>query len=126
MRSTRRFSKATLAAIHDAKILGIRAGIAPHRFLGIWAVVVDGRVFVRSWNDKPDGWHRVFLQESRGAIQIPGREIRVRARRPTGERLLKAVDLAYGEKYNTRGSRKYVIGLARPRRRLTTTELVPR
>jgi hypothetical protein len=126
MNATRRFSKPVLAAIHDSKILGLRAGVLPHRFIGVWAVVVNERVFVRSWNDKSRGWHRAFLEEPRGAIQIAGREIRVRARRRTGERLLEAIDAAYREKYNTPGARKYVIGLARSRRRSTTTELLPR
>jgi hypothetical protein len=123
---SRRFSKPVLAAIHDSRILGIRAGTEPHRFIGIWAIVLDGRVFVRPWNDKPHGWYRAFQEEPRGRIQIPsGREIRVRARQVRGERLYDAVDLAYAEKYNTPASRKYVVGFATARRRKTTTELIP-
>jgi hypothetical protein len=122
----RQFSKTTIAAVDQSKILGIRAGVDDHRFIGIWAVVVNGRVFVRSWNDKPRGWHRAFLDEPRGTMQVGDREIPIRVRTPRGERLLKAIDAAYGEKYNTPGSRKWVRGFARGRRRLTTTELVPR
>lgn len=122
-----RFSKPVLAIINQSKILGIRAGLDAHRFLGIWVVVVDGRVFVRSWNDKPHGWFRAFFAEPRGVMQIAtGREIRVKARRTRGERLLDAIDQAYREKYNTRASLKYVRGLTQPRRRATTMELVPR
>ena len=126
MTSTRRFSRPVLSAIRDTKILGIRAGIEARRFIGIWAIVVDGRVFVRSWNDKMQGWHRVFVEESRGAIQIADREIRVRARKTRGKHLMDAIDRAYAEKYNTPGSRRYVRGLASSRRKRTTTELVPR
>jgi hypothetical protein len=126
MSRTRRFSGPVLAAIRDSRILGVRAGIQPHRFIGVWVVVVDGRVFVRSWNDKRRGWRRAFLEEPRGAIQIPpGREITVRARTTRGERLMDAIDAAYGEKYKTPASRKWVRGFARARRRMTTTELVP-
>jgi len=57
---------------------------------------------------------------------IRGREIAVRAKSTRGERLLKAIDLAYGAKYPTPGSQKWVRGFARGRRRTTTTELVPR
>ena len=60
------------------------------------------------------------------AIDLPAREIRVRARGVRGERLLKAIDLAYGEKYDTKASLKWVRGFARGRRRLTTIELHPR
>ncbi|HVE78918.1 MAG TPA: DUF2255 family protein [Gemmatimonadaceae bacterium] len=126
MRATRRFRPATLAAIRDGKILGIRAGTAPHRFIGIWAVVVDGRVFVRSWSLKPRSWYRTFLDEPRGAITVDGREIPVRAVRTRSERLKDAVSRAYLEKYHTPGSVKYAKDLGRAKSRATTTELVPR
>ena len=58
-------------------------------------------------------------------IQFAGREIRVRARKTRDERLMDGIDLAYREKYPTPGSRKYVEGFARARRRATTTELTP-
>jgi hypothetical protein len=88
--------------------------------------VLDGRVFVRPWNDNPHGWYRAFQEEPRGRIQIPsGREIPVRAKQIRGERLIDRVDRSYAEKYNTPASRKYVIGFATPKRRKTTTELTP-
>jgi hypothetical protein len=123
---TRSFSKPALAALHTAKILGVRSG-TEHRFTGVWVVVVKGRVFARSWNDKPTGWYRAFVEEPRGVIQSPsGRQFRVRAKPVSGERLLDAIDEAYGEKYNTPASRKWVHGFAQKRRRKTTVEFVPR
>ena len=125
--TARRFTRPVLDALREAKILGIRAGLEPHRFLGIWVVVVGDRVFVRPWNDKPSGWRQAFLKEPRGAIQIPpGREVAVRARPVRGERQFDAVDQAYAAKYPTPGSRKWVTGFAEPARRATTMELVPR
>jgi hypothetical protein len=105
--------------------LRIRAGTKPHRFIGIWAVVVKGRVFVRSWSVKPGGWYRTFLEDPRGAIEVEGREIPVRAVRARSERLNDAVDGAYLEKYNSPGSLKYARDLGRAKSRATTTELVP-
>jgi hypothetical protein len=122
----RGFSKPVLGQLDRGKILGIRAGVAPHRFLGIWMVIVGGRLFVRSWNDRPTGWHRTFATDARGAIQIGTRTIQVRARHVRGARLMLAIDRAYAAKYPTPGSRKYVRGLASARRRKTTTELLPR
>ena len=78
----RGFSEKTLASLRDGKILGIRAGTVPHRFIGIWVVVVENRVFVRSWSIKPRSWYRTFLEEPRGTISVDGREIPVRARFP--------------------------------------------
>lgn len=124
---TRRFSRPIVAAIDESKILGIRAG-APsgHRFIGIWAVVVGGRVYVRSWTQKPDGWYRTFLDDPLGAIQIGKRQVRIRAVRARGERIRDAVERAYAEKYPTPGSVKYVRGFRSLRRRETTMELRPR
>jgi hypothetical protein len=122
----RTFSKAVLAALDAAKILGVRAG-TEHRFTGVWVVVVNGRVFARSWSDKPTGWYRAFLEEPLGVIHAPGvRELRVRAKKVRGERLLDAVDDAYAAKYNTPASLKWVRGFRQPRRRATTVEFVPR
>jgi hypothetical protein len=113
-----------LAALRDDKFLYIRAG-DEHRFLGIWAVVVDGRAFVRSWNDKPTGWYRAFLKDPAGAIRIGTREIPVHVRPVSGARMNDAIDRAYLEKFPTKGWQKYAVGLAEPARRATTLELVP-
>ena len=119
------FDDAIVAAVRHAKILGVRAG-TEHRYTGVWVVVVDGRVFVRSWNDKPTGWFRAFRKEPSGTIQVGGLEIPVRAKLARSARIRDAVTLAFGEKYNTKASRKWVAGFAEPARALTTFEFVPR
>ena len=125
MNPKRGFSERILARIRDDKMLAIRAGTDPHRFIGIWAVVVEDRVFVRSWSLKPRSWYRTFLEQPRGAIQVGGREILVRAVRTRSDRLKDAVSRAYLAKYNTPGSIRYARDLGRSRSRATTTELVP-
>ena len=116
-----------MAAIDKSRILAVRAGArSDHRFIGVWPVVVDGRVFVRSWTLKPGGWYRALLDDPRGTIQVGEREVRVRAVRARGERLRDAVERAYAEKYPTPASRTYVRGFRTPRRRETTMEFVPR
>ena len=69
MTSSHHFPAADLAALARARILGVRAG-AEHRYTGVWVVVVEGRVLVRSWNDKPTGWYRAFRAEARGSISF--------------------------------------------------------
>jgi hypothetical protein len=125
MKTKRRFTDDILAAIRDGKRLGIRAGTQPHRIIGIWAVVVEGRVFVRSWSLKPRSWYRTFLEEPRGIIEVLGREIPVRAVHTRSERLKTAVSQAYLEKYNSPGAIKYARDMGRAKSRTTTTELVP-
>ena len=118
----KRFPRSLLANITASKMLGVRAG-TEHRFTGVWVVVVRERVFVRPWNDKPDGWHRAFLREPRGTIQVLTRQVPVRARKVRGDRLLDAIDETYRGKYNTKASQKWVRGFRLERRRLTTLEL---
>ena len=121
----RRFSADVLATVDRGRILRIRAGSEPHRLIGIWALVVERRVFVRSWSLKPRSWYRTFLVEPRGAIQIDGRLIPVRAVRTRSERLKSAIDRAYLAKYGGPNSIRYARDLGRKKSRDTTTELVP-
>jgi hypothetical protein len=126
MTSKNRFPEDILAAIHKEKILGIRAGReSSHRIIGIWAVVVEGRVFVRSWGLKPRSWWRVFLEDPYGSMFVGEREILIRAVHTRSERVKDAVSQAYKAKYNTPGSIQYVKDMSRKKSRDTTMELVP-
>jgi hypothetical protein len=118
---------AVVAAIDASKILGIRAGTrSDHRFTGVWPVVVEGRVFVRSWTLKPGGWYRTLLDDPLATIQVGERELHVRALHPRSARVLDTIEREYARKYPTPGSRKYVRGFKLPKRRAATIEFVPR
>ena len=128
MKPKSHFTDDAIATINKDKILGIRAGRdLDHRVIGIWAVVVDGRVFVRSYTMKPGGWWRTFLEDPYGEIFVSKRKrgIKVRAVQTRSEKLKDAVSAAYKEKYNTRGSVGYVEEMSKKPLRDTTTELVP-
>lgn len=122
---TKRFSRPVIAAIDAAKIMGIKAG-TEHKFIGVWPVVVNGRVYARSWGVSRDGWYAAFLDDPSGAIQIGDREIRVRAVPARSERIRDKVEAAYTEKFTTQASQKWVRGFRTPRRRDATIEFVPR
>ena len=124
---SKRFSRPVVAALAKDKILGVRAGSdGAHRFIGVWFVLVDGRVFIRSWQLARRSWYHTFRDDPIGTIQAAGRELKVRAVTSLPEKTKAAVDAAYAEKYDTPGAIKYVKGFARSkRRRDTTTELVP-
>ena len=84
-----------VTAIDESKILGVRAGFrTDHRFIGVWPVVVKGRVFVRSWSLKPGGWYRTFLEDPRGTISVGERQVRIRAVRVRSQRIRDAVEAA--------------------------------
>jgi hypothetical protein len=127
MAGKRQFSRPVLDAIDKSKILGVRAGArSDHRFIGIWAVVADGRVFARSWTLKPEGWYRTLLEDPVATIQVGERLIRARALPVRGVRIQAAVERAYATKYSTPGALKFVRGFRTAKRRATTTEFVPR
>ena len=125
MGASRRLPREIIATLQDAKALRLRAGAAPHRFVGLWVVVVEGRVFVRSWSLKSRGWYRTFLEEPRGVLQVAGRELPIRAVRTRSERLKRAVDQAYLAKYRAPGALPFARDLVGAKSRATTTELVP-
>ena len=126
MSAKNRFPDDILATVHKDKILGIRAGKeSTHRVIGVWAVVVERRVFVRSWSLKPRSWWRTFLEDSYGSIFVGEREIPIRAVQTRSERLKDLVSQAYKEKYNTPGSIQFVKDMSGKKSRNTTTELVP-
>jgi len=119
------FPDDVLATIHKEKILGIRAGRdSPHRVIGIWVVVVDGRVFVRSWSMKTRSWWRTLVEDPHGIMIVGTKEFPIRAIQTRSERLKDLVSAAYKEKYNTPGSVQYVKEMSRKKSRETTTELV--
>jgi hypothetical protein len=124
-RGAPRFSKRRLATIHETKFVGIRSG-RTHRFTFVWIVVVGDRAFIRSWNDKPAGWFRAFIDEPAGAMKLADREVAIRARKARGARLMTAIENAYGEKYTTPASLHYVRGFRTARRRNATVEITPR
>jgi hypothetical protein len=113
------FDEAIVEAARNAKILGVRSG-TDHRYTGVWLVVVDNRVFARSW-----GWFRAFRKEPSGTIQIGKLEIPVRGKAVRSARIRDAVTAAIAEKYNTKGSQKWVEGFKEPERVLNTLEFVP-
>ena len=118
------FPARTLEEFAATKYLYIRSG--NHRFIPIWVVVVDGRVIVRSWNDKESGWYRAFLAESTGDVRLAGREIAVRAIPLRNQRINDAADEAYAAKYTSKANLKYVADFRTAQRKATTLELVPR
>jgi len=118
------FMDEVVEAFHKAKIIGVRAG-TEHKYTGVWVVVVDGRIFARSWSDKPTGWFQAFRKQPSGMVQVGDLEIPVRGKTVRSTRTRDAVTAAFGEKYPTKGSRKWVEGFAEPERVVNTIEFIP-
>lgn len=122
-----KLSRPIIAAADAAKIMGIRAGAkSDHKFVGVWPIVLNGRLFARSWTISKGGWYRTFLEDPLGVLQVGERQIRVRAKPVKSERVRDAVEDGYAAKYDTKASQKYVKGFRSKKRRETTMEFVPR
>ena len=125
MKPKQHFSEEILATLRKENILGIRAGTdSSHRIIGIWAVIVEGRVFVRSWSVSPRSWWRTFLEDPHGSMFVGDKEFHIRAIQTRSERLKDLVSAAYKEKYDKSGDIQYVKDMSRKKSRDTTTELV--
>ena len=123
----KKLPRRVIEAADDAGIMGIKAGArTDHRWVGVWPIVVDGRLFARSWTVRRDGWNQAFLDDPLGMVQIGEREVRIKARRVKSEAMRDKIEAAYAKKYDTKASQKYVRGFRTPRRRDTTTEFIPR
>lgn len=125
MKPSNRFADDILAVLQKEKLLGIRAGTSTtHRVIGIWVVVVEKRLFVRSYSMKPRSWWRTFLEDPYGSIIVGEKEIPIRAIPTRSERLKDLVSEAYKKKYNKPGDIQYVKDMSKRKSRDTTTELV--
>ena len=113
-----------VATIESARLIALVAGSKPHRFTSMWGVVVDGRVFVRSWSVKPRSWYRTLLQEPRGVLKVREREAPFRAVRTRSTATKAAVDKAYRAKYDQPGDLRFTRDMTGPKSRATTTEPV--
>jgi hypothetical protein len=124
MRSKNQFADGVVVLVQKEKIIGIRAGTdSTHKIIGIWAVVVEGRVFVRSYSMKPRSWWRTFLEDPHGIMTVGEKEIPIRAVQTRSERIKDLVSDAYKEKYNRPGDIRYVKDMSKKKSRDTTTEL---
>ncbi len=127
MKKTKQFPDSVVEKIHKDKILGIRAGRnSKHRVIGVWVVVVDGRLFVRSYQAKPNGWWQTLVKDPHGQMYLYQRTrgIKVRAVQVKSEAMIEKVSAAYKEKYNTPGSVQYVKEMSRSPSKDATVELV--
>ena len=112
-----------VAAVRDAWSIAIKAGPKPHRFIRIWAVVVGGRVFARSWSLSPGGWYHTLLADKQGVLQVGRKAAPFRVVRARGEAQKAAVDRAYLRKYRRPTEAHYARDLCGARSRATTVEL---
>ena len=120
------FHPEILAAIEARSLIGIKAGKQRPDFLDIWMVVVDGRLFARSWGLKERSWYNSFLEESRGAIRV-GDDVIEAVAYPIAadDPIQESISAAYLRKYDHGANSFYAQGITQPQHVAKTMEFCP-
>lgn len=98
--------------INSHNLIGIKAGIERNEFLEIWMVVVDNRIFARSWGLAEKSWYNSFLKDNKGQIKCGDYIYNIEARIPTDlEMITDEINIAYLHKYNFGENAYYAQGI---------------
>ena len=98
--------------IKTNNIIGIKAGLQRPAFLEIWMVVVDDRIFARSWGLAEKSWYNSFLQNSTGQIKCGDKIFFIKATIPEDiKAITEKINIAYLTKYNTGHNIEYANGI---------------
>ncbi|MCB1048354.1 MAG: DUF2255 family protein [Calditrichaeota bacterium] len=101
-----------LDAVHASNLTGVRAGPPVRDFLEIWVVVVQGRLFARSWGLAERSWYTLFLAGEPGALSSGGQEVAVRGIIPPDlEAMSAAISAEYLRKYDQGANSSYARGI---------------
>jgi hypothetical protein len=112
--------------IRQHNLIGLRAGQNRSSFLEIWMVVVDHRIFARSWGLAEKSWFNAFSADPLGAIRCGDQVVPVRAVVPADlPQLNSRISQAYLDKYDSGANSPYAQGIIRPEHVARTMELVP-
>lgn len=111
--------------IQKNSLTGIRAGFKRPTFLDIWMVVVDDRIFARSWGFAEKSWYHTFLQHPEGEIRCGEQVFRIKAHVPADLDLLTGrINAAYLEKYREPHNIPYAQGIVEEKHAAKTMEFV--
>ncbi|MCB9235639.1 MAG: DUF2255 family protein [Bacteroidia bacterium] len=117
--------QAALHYIHTHNLTGLKAGKERVNFLEIWMVVVENRIFARSWGFAEKSWYNTFLQDEQGQLKCGTEVYDIKARIPADlERLTPAINQAYLDKYNSGENAFYARGIVEPQHIEKTMEFV--
>jgi hypothetical protein len=125
MKSANKFTTEELKKINEADDLHIAPFREDNKTYGtptwIWAVIVNGDLYVRAYNGVNSRWHKSALQQKAGRIIAAGMTKEVRFEPVHGD-INDAIDEAYKKKYN---SSAYLPPMISNRARAATMKVVP-
>ncbi|KIA88888.1 DUF2255 family protein [Kaistella jeonii] len=100
-----------LKYIESNNHIGIKAGTERDTFLEIWMVIVEDRIFARSWGFAERSWYNTFVKNPVGEIQCGDEIFKIKAEIPADENgLMEKINDAYLSKYtSTEHNKKYAV-----------------
>ncbi|MGH1517117.1 DUF2255 family protein [Chryseobacterium sp. JK1] len=111
--------------IQNNTIIGIKAGNERQEFLEIWMVVIQNRIFARSWGLAERSWYNVFLENPEGKIQCGENRYSIQAIVPEDiAELTEEINQAYLKKYNSDHNTPYSKEIIREKHIARTIEFV--
>lgn len=114
-----------IAYINSNNLIGIKAGFDRPNFLDIWMVVVDNRIFARSWGFAEKSWFNRFLQNPLGHIKCGNDVYLIKAFVPADNDLItEKINMAYLTKYNSGHNIAYAEGIVRKEHVNRTMEFI--
>ena len=120
------FSKAFLKCIKETQITSVRAGKDRTKFTGIWMVVVQERIFGRSYYGAERSWYTALLDGNDGDLKCGKEIVPVKGVKPADiDAIAGAINKAYEKKYLVKAyNKKWVDGLNQPERIERTIEFI--
>ena len=121
------FKKEILDFIQQKEVIGVRTGVDRTKFTKIWMVVVDKRVFGRSYYLSERSWYIGFLEFKKGNIQCGDAIVQVKGVKPKDLKTITgSVNEAYEQKYLVKAfNKKWVDGIKAAERVARTMEFIP-
>lgn len=111
--------------IKNNTIIGIKAGIERSDFLEIWMVVVEDRIFARSWGLSEKSWYNTFIQHSKGQIKCGNLIFDIQGIIPAdNDELTTHINHAYLAKYNSAHNIKYAEAIIKKKHIEKTMEFI--
>src|ERR1044072_1951103 len=96
----KKFSKAFLKCISETQITSVRAGEGREKFTGIWMVVVDERIFARSYQLSERSWYTALSSGDSGDIKCGKEVVPIKGSKPADIKIItRAINKAYEKKY---------------------------
>ena len=111
--------------IKTHNLIGLKAGELRITFLEIWMVVINDRIFARSWGFAEKSWYNTFLSDSNGQIKCGETVFNIKAIIPDDLiKISEQINNAYLEKYDSGSNSEYAQGIIRQKHIEKTMEFI--